>query len=60
MNSPTTKFCSKCGIALDIKVALEIDEKSSENTMDFMQAARNDPKIMDFMKMFMQSVPAKA
>ena len=27
MNSPTTKFCSKCGIALDIKVALEIEEK---------------------------------
>jgi integrase len=60
MNSPTTKFCSKCGLALDIKAALEIEEKSSETTMDLMQAARNDPKIMDFMKMFMQSVPAKA
>jgi hypothetical protein len=47
-------------MALDIKAALEMEEKSSENTMDFMQAARNDPKIMDFMKMFMQSVPAKA
>jgi integrase len=60
MNSPTTKFCSKCGMALDIKAALEIEEKSSETTMDFMQAARNDPKIMDFMKLFMQSAPAKA
>jgi hypothetical protein len=60
MNSPTTKFCSKCGLALDIKAALEIEEKSSETTMDFMQVARNDPKIMDFMKMLVQSVPAKA
>ncbi len=60
MNSPTTKFCSKCGMALDIKVVLEIEEKSSDSTMDFMQSARNDPKIMEFMKMFMQSVPAKA
>jgi len=60
MNSPTTKFCSKCGLALDIKTALEMEEKSSDTTMDLMQAARNDPKIMEFMKMFMQSVPAKA
>ncbi|MDO8725378.1 MAG: site-specific integrase [Candidatus Methanoperedens sp.] len=60
MNSPTTKFCSKCGLALNIKAALEIEEKSSEITMDFMQVARNDPKIMDFMKMFMQPVPTKA
>jgi len=60
MNSPTTKFCSKCGLALDIKAALEMEEKSSEITMDFMQVARNDPKIMDFMKMLMQSVPTKA
>lgn len=60
MNSPTTKFCSKCGMALDIKAVLEIEDKSSETTIDLMQAARNDPKIMEFMKMFMQSVPTKA
>lgn len=59
MNAPTTKFCSKCGIALDIKTALEIEEKSSDVTMDFMQAAKSDPKIVDFMKMLLQSVSAK-
>jgi integrase/recombinase XerD len=53
MNSPTTKFCSKCGLALDIKAALEIEEKSSEVTIDFMQAAKSDPKIVDFMKMLL-------
>jgi integrase len=56
MNSPTTKFCSKCGLALDIKAALEIEEKSSEVTMDFMQVAQRDPKIVDFMKMLLESV----
>jgi hypothetical protein len=60
MNSPTTKFCSKCGLALDIKAALEIEEKSSEVTMDFMQAAQSDPKIVDFMKMCLESVSSKA
>jgi integrase/recombinase XerD len=60
MNAPTTKFCSKCGLALDIKAALEIEEKSSEVTMDFMQLAKNNPKLVDFMKMLLQSVPTKA
>ncbi|KCZ71398.1 site-specific recombinase XerD [Candidatus Methanoperedens nitroreducens] len=59
MNAPTTKFCSKCGLALDIKAALEIEEKSSEVTMDFMQAAKSDPKIVDFMKMLLQSISTK-
>jgi hypothetical protein len=59
MNAPTTKFCSKCGLALDIKAALEIEEKSSEVTMDFMQLAKSDPKIVDFMKMILQSVSTK-
>ncbi|MBE0428230.1 MAG: tyrosine-type recombinase/integrase [Nitrospirae bacterium] len=59
MNAPTTKFCSKCGLALDIKAALEMEEKSSEVTMDFMQVAKNDPKIVDFMKMFLESVSSK-
>jgi integrase/ribosomal protein L40E len=59
MNSPTTKFCSKCGLALDIKTALEIEEKSSNVTMDFMQAAKRDPKIVDLMKMLLQSVSTK-
>ena len=60
MNSPTTKFCSKCGMALDIKAALEIEGKDSEITMDFIQFARNNPNIVDFMKNLMQSVPTKA
>ncbi len=60
MNAPTTKFCSKCGLALDIKAALEIEEKSSEVTMDFMQVAKSDPKIVDFMKMLLESVSTKA
>ena len=59
MNSPTTKFCSKCGLALDIRTPLEIEEKSSDVTMDFMQAAKSDPKIVDFMKMLLQSVSTK-
>ena len=60
MNSPTTKFCSKCGLPLDIKTALEMEEKSSDVSMDFMQLAKNNPKIVDFMKMLLQSVPTKA
>jgi integrase len=60
MNSPTTKFCSKCGMALDIKAALEIEGKDSEITMDFIQFTKNNPNIVDIMKNLMQSVPAKA
>jgi integrase len=59
MNAPTTKFCSKCGLALDIKTALEMEEKSADVSMDFMQAAKSDPKIVDFMKMLLQSVSSK-
>jgi predicted Zn-ribbon and HTH transcriptional regulator len=60
MNSPTTKFCSKCGLALDIKAALEIEEKSSEITMDFMELAKRNPKLLDFMKMLIQSASSRA
>lgn len=59
MNAPTTKFSTKCGLALDIKTAMEIEEKNSDVAMDFMDAARNDPKIMDFMKMLLQSVSSE-
>jgi integrase/recombinase XerD len=59
MNAPTIRFCSRCGLALDIKAALEMEEKSSDVTMDFMQVAKNDPKIVDFMRMLLQSVSAK-
>jgi integrase len=60
MNSPTTKFCSKCGLALDIKAALEIEEKSFEITMDFMELAKRNPKLLDFMKMLIQSASSRA
>jgi integrase/recombinase XerD len=59
MNAHTTKFCTKCGLALDIKTALEIEEKNSDVAMDFMQTARNDPRIMDFMKMLVQSMSSE-
>jgi hypothetical protein len=47
-------------MALDIKAALEIEGKDSEITMDFIQFAKNNPNIVDFMKNLMQSVPTKA
>ena len=60
MNAPTTKFCSKCGLALDIKTALEMEEKSADVSMDFMQLAKSNPKLVDFMKMLLQSGQTKA
>jgi ribosomal protein L40E len=59
MNAHTSQFCIKCRLALDIKAALEIEEMNTDVAMDFMQTARNDPRIMDFMRMLVQSMSSE-
>ncbi|RLF01490.1 MAG: hypothetical protein DRJ59_05905 [Thermoprotei archaeon] len=43
-NSPTSKFCNACGLCLDLKTAMEIDEARA-NTDRLISELVRDPKV---------------
>ncbi|MFQ6052278.1 MAG: hypothetical protein ACE5K4_11395 [Candidatus Hydrothermarchaeota archaeon] len=43
-NSPTGKFCTRCGIAMDIKTAIELDERR-KNIDELMSILVRDPEV---------------
>ena len=45
-NSPSSKFCRKCGSPLDLKTAIKLDE-SREKADRLMSALVKDPEILD-------------
>ncbi len=45
-NSPTGKFCSMCGLPLDVKTAIEIDE-TREKADALMNELVKNPKVLD-------------
>jgi len=59
MNSPSGKFCIKCGMPLDIKTAIEI-ENERKKMDDIMSALMKDPEIQRLMAKKIMEMGLKA
>jgi len=49
-NPATAKFCYKCGMALDIKTAMEEDEKRNVEMLAVMDFIQKEPKLFKILK----------
>ena len=49
-NPATAKFCYKCGMALDMKTAMEIDEKKNAETLELMDLIQREPRVFEILK----------
>jgi ribosomal protein L40E len=54
-NSPVSKFCNRCGSALNLKVALETDQRVS-TAGEVMEALLNDPEVKGLLAEKMRSL----
>ncbi len=50
VNPAAGRFCYKCGAALDLQVAIELEQKESNLLMEFMELVKREPKLLDVMK----------
>ncbi len=55
-NSPEAKFCQRCGQALSVEAAQEIEEDKEDVSKDFTQLAKEKPEVLDDMQDFMDMV----
>lgn len=53
-NGATGKFCCKCGAALDIQTAINLDKERESMTMQLMELISRHPDIMDVLKKSME------
>jgi phage FluMu protein Com len=60
MNGPTSKFCSRCGAALDTQTAMEIDEGRSDVMNSFMNLIQENPEIIDMLNKFKEQNESKS
>ena len=49
-NPATAKFCYKCGMALDMKTAMEVDGKKSAETLELMDLIQRAPWVFEILK----------
>jgi integrase/recombinase XerD len=55
MNGATSKFCHKCGAALDIVTAINVDKERASLTLELMDIIRQEPTILELLKRHMES-----
>jgi integrase/recombinase XerD len=55
VNGTTGKFCYKCGAALDIVTAINVDKEKVSLTMELMDLIRQEPAILELIKSRMES-----
>jgi len=49
-NPATARFCYNCGMALDMKTAMEIDEKKNAETLELMDLIQREPRVFEILK----------
>ena len=49
-NPATAKFCYRCGMALDLQTAIEIDEKKNAETLELMDLVQREPRVFEILK----------
>jgi integrase len=55
INGATAKFCYKCGAALDIVTAINVDKERASLTMELMDLIRQEPALLDTLKRHMEA-----
>lgn len=56
INSPTDRFCSRCGAILDEEEMVKLQMKSKRLAKDFSDLALEDPKLLLEMKKFVELI----
>ncbi len=56
INSPTDRFCSRCGAVLDEEEMVKLQMKSKRLRKDFLDFAIEDPKLLPEMKKFIEMI----
>lgn len=50
VNGPTSDFCSRCGMALAVDVAVDVEKKRSDIAMALMELVEKDPEVAKILK----------
>lgn len=48
--SATDKFCTKCGMALNLDIVAQVEEKDTGLLLEFMELMKREPRLMDILK----------
>ncbi len=54
-NGATGKFCYKCGAALDMITAINVDKERASLTMELMDLIRQEPALLELLKGHMEA-----
>jgi len=55
VNGATGKFCYKCGAALDLITAIDVDKGRASLTMELMDLIRQEPALLEMLKGHMEA-----
>ncbi len=55
INGATTKFCYKCGAALDLVTAIDVDKGRASITMELMDLISQQPALLELLKGHMEA-----
>lgn len=55
VNGATGKFCYKCGAALDLVTAINVDKERVSLTMELMDLIRQEPALLELLKGHMEA-----
>jgi len=55
VNGATAKFCYKCGAALDLVAAIDVDKGRASLTMELMDLIRQEPALLELLKGHMEA-----
>jgi integrase/recombinase XerD len=58
-NAPTSKFCHRCGMALGLSTVIEQEEKNMQVMMQFFELIKEDTRVIDYMKTFLERTDRK-
>ncbi len=50
MNGSTSTFCFRCGMALRVDVAVDIEKKRSDIAMALMELVEKEPEIVKILR----------
>lgn len=51
-NPSTARFCYKCGMALDMETAMNIEKNDADTMLQLVDFIRKEPRMLDFLELF--------
>ena len=55
VNGTTGKFCNKCGAALDLVTAINVDKEKVSLTMELLDVIQREPALLGLLKGHMEA-----